>query len=196
MRTRHSAPILALATIAMFAAWTPLMTPLTIKTGSRVWFDGTSTVRSWSCVAPRIDAVIEADAGAPAAVLAGTKAVKAVTLTFPVAQLDCDNRTMNGHMMKALNAERQPTIRFAMTSYDIARGTAVIGTLQGTLLLNGQTRPISFPATFVSANGALRVTGKYPLKMTDWGVVPPKLMMGTMKVGETVIVNFDLQLQH
>ena len=196
MRTRYSAPILAVATIALLTAWAPLMAPLTIKTGSRVWFDGTSTVRSWSCVAPRIDAVIDADEGAPAAVLAGTKAVKTVTLTFPVAQLDCDNRTMNGHMMKALNAERQPTIRFTMTSYELARGTAVIGTLQGTLLLNGQTRPVSFPATFVSANGALRVTGKYALKMTDWGVEPPKLMMGTMKVGETVTVNFDLQLQH
>jgi len=196
MRSRISAPIVALAAIALLAAWRPLMAPLTLKTGSRVWFDGTSTVRSWSCTAPRIDAAIDADEGAPAAVLAGQKAVKTVTLTFPVAQLDCDNNTMNGHMMKALNAESQQTIRFTLTGYELARSAAVTGTLQGTLLLNGQTRPISFPATFASANGALRVTGRYALKMTDWGVVPPKLMMGTLKVGETVTVNFDLQLQH
>jgi len=196
MRSRLSAPLLALAAVALLAAWRPLVAPLTLKVGSRVWFDGTSTVRSWTCTAPRIDAAIDAEENAPAAVLAGQQAVKTVTLAFPVAQLDCDNNTMNGHMRKALHADRQPTIRFALTSYEIARGAAVTGTLQGTLLLNGQTRPISFPATFASADGALRVTGRYALKMTDWGVEPPKLMMGTLKVGETVTVHFDLQLQH
>ncbi len=196
MRTRIAGVILALTAMTTLAAWSPVFAPLTLKTGSKVWFDGTSTVRNWSCAAPRIDAVIDADAGAPAAVLGLAKAVKTVTLTFPVAQLDCVNNTMNGHMRRALNADRQPTIRFSLTSYELARATAVTGTLQGTLLLNGQTRPITFPATFAAADGALRVTGRYALKMTDWGVEPPKLMMGAMKVGEVVTVNFDLLLQN
>jgi hypothetical protein len=41
----------------------------------------------------------------------------------------------------------------------------------------------------------MRVTGKVPVKMTDWEVKPPTLMMGTIKVGPVVTVNFDLQLQ-
>ena len=45
------------------------------------------------------------------------------------------------------------------------------------------------------AAGALRVTGKYALLMTDWNVQPPKLMMGALKVDPTITVNFDLQLQ-
>ena len=196
MRVRLIRPMLALAAVAVTAAWHPALAPLTIKAGSRVWFDGTSTVRNWSCKAPRIDAAIDADAGAPAAVLAGEKAVKSVTLTFPVAQLDCENGTMNGHMLKALNSDRHQVIRFTLTNYELARAAAVTGTLQGTLLLNGQTRPISFPAQFAQADGSLRVTGRYALKMTDWGVEPPKLMMGTLKVGETITVNFDLLLQH
>jgi hypothetical protein len=48
---------------------------------------------------------------------------------------------------------------------------------------------------FANADGALRVTGRYPMPMTQWGVQPPRLMMGTMKVGDTVTVNFDLLLQ-
>lgn len=194
-RARTLAPILALAAVAVLAAWRPMLAPWTLKTGSRVWFDGTSTLRSWSCTAPRIDAAIDADDGAVTTVLAGQKAVKAVTLTFSVAQLDCDNNKMNRHMMKALNAEGHQTIRFRLTGYELARGSTVTGTLQGTLQLHGQTRPISFPATFAAASGALRVTGQYPLKMTEWGVDPPTLMMGTLKVGEVVTVNFDLQLQ-
>jgi hypothetical protein len=42
---------------------------------------------------------------------------------------------------------------------------------------------------------ALRVTGKYELNMKDFGVKPPTLMLGTMRVGEKVTVNFDLLLK-
>lgn len=186
----------AVAALAIGASQ-PAVDQLTIKVGSRLWFDGTSTVRNWTCAAGQLDAVIDAEAGAPASVLAGRKAVRTVTLTIPVAQLNCnDNRTMNGHMMKALNAERQPTIQFALVSYDVAHAAPSSGTLQGTLMINGTTRPVTLPVEFEGVEGALRVTGTYPLKMTDWGVVPPKLMMGAMKVGETVTVRFDLLLQH
>ncbi len=194
MRSRITGSLFAVAALLALSAWRPLLDSLTLKAGSRLWFDGTSTVRDWSCKAPQIDAAIDAESGATAAVLAGHKAVKTVTLTFPVAQLDCENRTMNGHMMKALNSDRHQTIRFSLTGYELATATAVTGSLQGTLLLNGQTRPITVPVTFASADGALRVTGSYPLKMTDWGVEPPKLMMGALKVGETVTVQFDLLL--
>lgn len=194
MRRRIHGSLLAAAAVVALAAWRPAVDPLTLKAGSRLWFDGTSTVRSWSCEAPTIQAAIDADAGAPAAVLAGQKAVKTVSLTFPVDKLDCDNKTMNGHMWKALNASTHKTIQFTLTGYELAKATAVAGTLQGTLLLNGQSRPITVSAQFAQGDGGLRVTGKYDLKMTDWGVVPPKLMMGTLKVGEVVSVNFDLVL--
>lgn len=196
MRSRITGSLFALAALVALSAWRPVLDQLTLKAGSRLWFDGTSTVRDWSCKAPQFDAAIDAESGATAAVLAGQKAVKTVTLTFPVAQLDCENRTMNGHMMKALNSDRHQTIRFSLTGYELATATAVTGSLQGTLLLNGQTRPITVPVTFVAADGALRVTGSYPLKMTDWGVEPPKLMMGALKVGETVTVQFDLLLNN
>jgi hypothetical protein len=38
------------------------------------------------------------------------------------------------------------------------------------------------------------VTGKVPVTMTTWGIKPPTLMLGALKVGETVTVHFDLQL--
>ncbi|MBX3132121.1 MAG: YceI family protein [Gemmatimonadaceae bacterium] len=186
---------LVLTILTLAAAASPIQDALRLKPESRLWFEGTSTVRDWNCKAPQIDAAIAADAGAPAAVLAGTKAVRTVQLTFPVAALDCENRTMNNHMRTALNAERHQQIRFTLTDYALTRGANTTGTLQGTLLINGQTRPIAVPAQFADAGGALRATGRYPLNMNDWGVQPPRLMMGTLKVGDTVTVHFDLLLQ-
>jgi polyisoprenoid-binding protein YceI len=187
----------ALLCLTVAGAWRPLGDPLKLAAESRVWFDGTSTVRSWSCKATQIDAVIDAEAGAVANVLKGQKAVKAVTLTFPTAKLDCANGTMNGHMMKALNGTANPNITFALSGYDLGAAAPVKGTLSGALTINGVTKPISMPAEFTAAaSGALHVVGKYSLTMTEWQVVPPKLMMGAMKVGPVIVVNFDLLLQN
>lgn len=177
-------------------AWRPAADSLALGEGSRLWFEGTSTVRAWTCTAPQLEALIVAESN-PVAVLDGQKSVRTVQLTIPVARLDCNgNRTMNGHMWKALNAEQHATIEFTLTSYDVVKTTPASGTLAGTLSINGRPRPVTIPVEFASAEGALRVTGNYALKMTDWGVEPPKLMLGTLKVGETVTVQFDLLLQH
>ncbi|MBX9929751.1 MAG: YceI family protein [Gemmatimonadaceae bacterium] len=187
-----------LAVIPLGIAMRAPFQPVTLKAESKLWFDGTSTVRSWSCKAPVIDAAIDANA-APIAkpVLAGEKAVQSAKLVFPVAKLECGNGTMNEHMRKALKAEANPTIAFAVRSYELAKGaTATSGTLSGALTIAGMERPVTVQAQFAEgAVGALRVTGSYDLKMTEWGVTPPKLMLGTLKVGESVKVSFDLLLQ-
>ncbi len=196
MSRRFRGAATALLLLAVAGAWRAPFDPLKLGAESKLWFDGKSTVRDWSCKATQIDAAIDADAGAVANVLKAQKAVKTVTLTFPTAKLDCENGTMNGHMMKALNAGTHKAIVFTLTGYELAAGAPVKGTLEGTLLLNGVTKPISFPVDYATAaSGALRVTGKYALKMTEWQVQPPKLMMGAMKVDPTITVNFDLQLQ-
>jgi polyisoprenoid-binding protein YceI len=188
---------LAIAALALIAAAAPLVDALRLKPESRLWFEGTSTVRDWSCKATQMQATIDGEAAAPAAVLDGRKAVRTVEVVFPVAAIDCQNgsKTMNSHMRTALNAEQHQTIRFTLNDYTLAKGANTTGSLQGQLMINGQAKAITVPVQFANAAGALRVTGRYPLAMTQWGVQPPRLMMGTMKVGDTITVNFDLLLQ-
>ena len=166
---------------------------------SRLWVDGSSTVRSWSCSATQIDATIEA--GAPSAVeavIAGEKAVKVVDVKIPVEKLDCKNGTMNEHMRKALKAKDAPVIAFTVTSYDVAKGASgVAGTLNGQLTLGGQTKPITVKAAGAAGpDGTLHVTGTHELAMTEYGLKPPTLMLGTMKVGDKVKVSFDLYVRN
>jgi polyisoprenoid-binding protein YceI len=170
---------------------------LSLREGSKLWFDGTSTLRSWSCSADKIEATLSSPEDAVVAnTLDGKKVAGSVQVDFPVAKLECKNGTMNEHMGKALKTKEFSNIRFTMQSYEVAKGSAVTGTIQGTLQLSGKTLPISVPVTFgTAADGGLRVTGKVPVKMTDWEIKPPTLMMGTIKVGPVVTVNFDLQLQ-
>ena len=173
--------------------------PMSLTPQSRLWVDGSSTVRSWSCSATQINATIEA--GAPSAVeavIAGEKAVKVVDVKIPIEKLDCKNGTMNEHMRKALKAKDAPVIAFTVTSYDVAKGASgVAGTLNGQLTLGGQTKPITVKAAGAAGpDGTLHVTGAHELAMTEYGLKPPTLMLGTMKVGDKVKVSFDLYVRN
>ena len=196
MRVRVSHLTIASAVLLLTAATASPVERMTLANGSRLWFDGTSTLRSWTCTADKIESKIDAESGVADAVLDGRKVAGTLEVEFPVEKLECKNGTMNEHMRKALVATTYPKITFNLSGYDLTKGTPPGATVQGSLTMNGQSHPIAVPVQFVRADGALRVTGKVPVKMTEWGVKPPKLMMGTIKVGEVVTVQFDLLLQH
>ena len=154
--------------------------------------DGTSTVRSWKCSVPHTLATSPV-AGADE-VLAGESAVQAVIVTVDVAAIDCGNGKMNDHLRNALKAKEHPTIEYRLSSYDLARAEPdVQATVHGTLTIAGATEPITLQVGLAKdASGALRAAGQQQLAMTKFGVKPPSLMMGTMKVGDEVRVSFDV----
>jgi polyisoprenoid-binding protein YceI len=169
---------------------------MTLQPGSRLWVTGTSTVRGFECTATAVDAKVETvGAGTAVAVANASKAVESVKVTIPAAKLDCKNGTMNGHMMKAIKGTEAPVISFELGNYELVKGAAGTAvTMKGALSLGGQTKPVTVLATAKAEGSVMRVTGTYDLRMTEWGLKPPTLMMGTMKVNELVKVSFDLQL--
>ena len=193
---RVALPTLAFAVALPLLGWTSAFERLTLQPESRLWVEGTSTVKRFTCKASEVDATVEGAPNAIAQVAAAEKGVSAVRVRVEAAKLECGNGTMNDHMRKALKAEANPVIDFKLASYDVSRdGDGVTGTLNGTLSLGGVEKPISIPAVGKSEGGALRVTGSYPLKMTEYGLKPPTLMFGRIKVGETVTVKYDLLLK-
>ena len=199
MRTHTFRATLAALCLPLVAAASPAGDPtLTLQPRSRLWVDGTSTVRSFKCQAGALDARVAATRpGAVAALIAGEKAVRTAELIVPATALDCRNGTMNEHMLRALKAGQHPTIGFRITSYETAKGdTALRGTATGELTLGGVTRTIVVAADVAEdAEGTLRITGRHELNMKEFGLKPPTLMMGTMKVNEKVTVGFDLHLK-
>jgi polyisoprenoid-binding protein YceI len=164
---------------------------------SRVWVEGTSSVRSYSCEAAEVKGSVDAAAASlDVAQLEG--AVRSVDVAISVATLDCKNGTMNGHMRKALKATEHGTIAFHLTGYTAAAGAGSEAKvkLNGTLEIAGQERPMVIDAVATpAANGALRVAGSKEFLMSEFGIKPPSLMMGTMKVHDKVKVGFDVVLK-
>ena len=193
---RITVPALAIAVTLPVLAWTSVFERLTLQPESRLWVEGTSSIKSFSCKATDVDAMVDGAPDAIAQVTAGEKGVNTVRVRVEAAKLECGNGTMNDHMRKALKADANPVIDFEVASYDVNRtGDGVTGALTGTLSLGGVQKPISIAAVGKSEGDALRVTGAYPLTMTDYGLKPPSLMFGRIKVGQTVTVKFDLLLK-
>jgi hypothetical protein len=184
-------------TLAAFAGLAPV---LELKPESRLWVEGTSNVRPFACEAKELDVQVETDQGQVVQrLVAGEKAIHTVVVTVPSKSLDCDNgnKKMNEHMLEAIKAEGNPSIEFSLQSYELKHeGDGANALLQGTLKLGGVEKPVTIEAATKSvADGVLQVTGVYELRMTEYGLKPPKLMMGAFKVNDPVKVNFDLFLQ-
>ena len=91
--------LIATATVA--GAQMALPRNLTLAKESKLWLEGTSTVRSFKCSATKLDmAVVAETEEAPA------EMVKTASLVVPVAQLECGNKTMNEHMQRRSRLNR------------------------------------------------------------------------------------------
>ncbi len=166
----------------------------TLGPEKRIWLEGTSTVRRFSCSTESFQAV---PTPPPSLSTPLDKAVQSVDVTVPVKSLACGNGTMDEHMRKALKADANPEIRFELKTYEVgektAEGTAVKA--EGTLTIAGATRPVELAGVVTPTATGLRVQGQTQILMTDYGVKPPRLMLGTLKVGDAVTVHYDVVLE-
>ena len=196
--THLKSTLLALAiAVPASGAWTVANEMLVLQPQSRLWIDGTSSIRSFSCKAGEVSATIEAvGPNAISQLLTGEKGVKTVSVAVPAERLDCGNGTMNEHMRKAIKLTEHKSIEFRLADYDVTRNAdGVAGTINGSLFLGGITKPITLKAEGKQEAGMLHITGSYDLDMTEYGLKPPTLMFGRIKVGKTVKVNYDLLLK-
>jgi len=168
----------------------------TVPAEAKVWVSGTSTVQPWKCAAKAVDARL---AGLPAEplTLANVTSASGGSVRIDVAALDCSNDTMNEHLRNALQAKAHPQIGFELRSYQLAAAQGGKATLaiDGALTMGGTTKPIHVAATATQLlGGKIGVTGECALNMKDYGLKPPELFFGAMKVDPKVVVGFELKL--
>lgn len=126
-------------------------------------------------------------------------------LLVSVPEMDCGGGTINRHMREAMAAATHPWIRFALV--DLA-STSTGLRLEGTLEIRGQTRNLVLPTEVrleesrpPGAGGepgpgvpALRLRGETTLDMTEWGVEPPTVLLGRIRVRDSITLRWDLPL--
>lgn len=157
------------------------------KQQSTVTIQGTSTVHDWESVVEdfSVDAQVSADEDqAPS--------IQSFSFTAQVKSIESGKRIMNRKTMGALDEKDHPQITFSLTGIESMDASSVTAT--GLLSIAGQEQPISVSAAYTMENNALQLTGAKSILMSDFGIDPPTAMMGTMKTGDEVTIDFKLYL--
>lgn len=179
-------------------AQSPGVFRLTARPDSRLWLEGTSNIRSWSCSATGIDASIDVSSAAssanPAAIAAS---VQHVTIKLPVSNLKCGNGRMDRNMYRALKAD-DPQASFILGSFHTLpareRHSAYLRTA-GTLTVAGENRALDVNVrTRYTEDGTLVAEGTVPVNMSDFGIAPPTAFFGAIRTGNRVTVRFELRV--
>ncbi|OBB57081.1 S-adenosyl-L-methionine-dependent methyltransferase [Mycobacterium sp. 852013-51886_SCH5428379] len=92
--------------------------------------------------------------------------------------------------LSTFDASRYPTITFRADAVeDIDGGYRLSGTLE----VHGKTRPKAIDVHVEDLGEAWRVSGEAEVRHTDFGMKPYSMMMGTMKVADTVLVSLQAE---
>lgn len=118
-------------------------------------------------------------------------------LAVAVRTIKTGDNTRDRDMWKALEQERFPEIRFHIerveTSFpSVTDQTDVLLAIHGTLTVHGVSRPMTFPGRVRLRDGKLWVRGETRIKMSDFGIAPPRRLL--LKVRDSVLASFNVNL--
>jgi len=164
------------------------------KANYQLTIDGTATmVGKWICGG---DATVQAKSADSAEIVPGlASGVQTVVVTASVPAIDCGDSTMNKHLRKALKDQQFPEVRYQALTYTLIDNGSAVQT-SGDLTIAGVTKSVGLGAKLIPLpDGGARVVGKVEINMRDYGVKPPSLFFGTLKVADVVTVKFNTVVQ-
>jgi polyisoprenoid-binding protein YceI len=126
-------------------------------------------------------------------VLAAPGAIEAFEVAIPAATLLSPKGDLDKNMHKALKVQQFADITFRLTRLEKrADGQGFTGI--GTLTVAGVAKEVALDLTLQKQNGALAVKGELALLMTDYGITPPKAMLGMLKTDPKVTITIETVL--
>jgi polyisoprenoid-binding protein YceI len=156
---------------------------------------GTSNLHDWTADVPRLTTSAE--------ILINDGRIEAINRL--VIEIDAtaitgsEGNIMTRKIAETLKSDRNPRIVFRMTRIDNISQTGREFSVRagGTLAMGGTTRPLELVVRGrVLPNGDVQFTGVKDMKMTTWQLEPPRAMLGALRTGDDVTVEFSVTLKN
>ncbi len=159
------------------------------QSANKLSIHGTSNLHDWEtiCTEVQISGKVQMENGA----LTG---VDQLTVRVPVSKIKSEKgKTMDGKTHESLKSNKNPHITFNASRVQV-NGQDVTAT--GPLSIAGQTRTVTVKGKWraISAN-EIEVKGSHAMKMTDFGISPPTALLGTMKTGDGITLQFTVRVK-
>jgi polyisoprenoid-binding protein YceI len=137
------------------------------KKASTVTYAMHHPMHSWEAVSHDVTAAIVVDDE--------TKKVETVAVVVRAASFDSKNANRDSHAIESIEGIKYPHITFS--SQQVQDDGADKLTVTGNLTFHGVTKSITIPISRKMANGMAIYEGNFDLKITDFKIEKPTLMM-------------------
>ena len=147
---------------------------------------GTSSLHDWH---------VDAEEQSGKIVITNTESLEIKSLSFSVKaeSLKSGKSSMDNNTYKALNTDDYKTIDFKLNSVKqvekIKENSFKVSVL-GNMTISGVTKTITLELTIKLDGTKVLIEGEKSILMTDYGIDPPKALLGTIKTGNKINIIF------
>lgn len=113
------------------------------------------------------------------------------TIEVSIADFISDNKKRDAAMYETMESDTFPKASFDVKEVVSKGGESY--TLKGTMNLHGVSKPMSFEGSVTEEGGKVRIKAKSMMKMSDFGIKPPKMVFLTVR--DQVDLNVDVVLK-
>ena len=153
---------------------------------------GTSNIHDWSMEDKDVTCTAKFTYAGKGAVPDG---LSGFGFSFPVHSLKSGKSGMDSKAYDAMKAKTGGNIVFAASSSTVTPGSGSQFSVKsnGSLTIAGVTKPVVLTAACaVKADGSISCTGTDKLLMSDYQIKPPTYMMGALKTGNALTIDFTM----
>ncbi|MBO6524697.1 MAG: YceI family protein [Balneolaceae bacterium] len=153
---------------------------------STILIKGTSSVHDWESNAEEftgsaIFTITEGD----------LQSIENLAFSVNAQSIKSGKRIMDNKTKDALDAKKNPQITFEFLSLEEIKNDTV--KVNGNLTMAGVTKEIMLTGAFqIEDDGSILVSGNQPIDMENYSIQPPTAMMGALKTGKDVDVEYRI----
>lgn len=118
-----------------------------------------------------------------------------ITFSCRATDIKSEYSLMDKKTYSALKADDFPEIKFISTSVTalITGANTFTGNMNGRLNVAGESRDVNIPFKgILTDNNTINIEATTEFRMSSFNIIPPAALMGTLKTGDQVSVQFSL----
>ena len=163
---------------------------------SEIKVKGTSNLHDWTMKGNTL--TCDAQFTVQSAAVNKLLSLNGLSFSVPVKNLKSGESLLDSRAYKAMKADKYSQVSFKMSS-------AVVTPLNnnqyqikatGQLSISGVTKEVTLLANgTINTDRSMNISGSKTIKMSDFGIKPPSFMLGALKTGDEVTIDFNLKFK-